>query len=730
MKTPRFLIAAALVFWGWQTGFLAVSIVMALVLEAAHWTKTRWEFSDDDFSRIWTICTLLFLGVAVYAFTDNGGPARFGNLLQNPGPTTQTSAGAATSRTASVMLRLLPMVLFLFVTAQAYSSREEIPLSTISLILRRRWKKAAKLGQPMPTLRGMNVSYPYFAICLFAASVHPSETNSYFWGFCLLIAWALWAHRSRRFSTVLWASMLIIALTGGYFGQYGIGQLQSYIQNLDSQWLESFMHRSGTDASVSKTQIGRIGQLKLSGKVVIRLEPQDGTTAPEYLREASYRLYGRNAWRAGAARENFQPVSQETNNGGFILVGKPNVARANITCYLNGYSESRSPLGLLPLPTGSGRLENLRVFVLKMNSLGAVLAEGPGLVNFTAAYGPGPTMDEPFDPTEFHSFTNRYRSRWVNETNEIFTGNPDLFVSPQELPALAEVTSNWKVQRGDRPAAIRAITGFFESNFTYSVWQRMPDFRTTNQTALSLFLTRTHRGHCEYFASATVLLLRQLGVPARYAVGYAVHERSGSEYVVRLRDAHAWCLVWNEKARAWQDFDTTPASWVEEEEKAASPFQKLSDLWSWTGFQFAKFRWGQSNVRQYMIIGLIPVMGLLAYQIFFRQKRKRRNQGTAEGDSLTWPGQDSEFYLVEKRLAKRGIVRQPDEPLSDWLQRALADPDLSTAAKPLKDLLRLHYRYRFDPHGLTESDRDALRRAVLQCLEDLKLSATKTVATP
>ncbi|MBT8330725.1 MAG: transglutaminase-like domain-containing protein, partial [Deltaproteobacteria bacterium] len=36
------------------------------------------------------------------------------------------------------------------------------------------------------------------------------------------------------------------------------------------------------------------------------------------------------------------------------------------------------------------------------------------------------------------------------------------------------------------------------------------------------FLTRSRSGHCEYFATATVLLLRQAGIPARYARGYSV----------------------------------------------------------------------------------------------------------------------------------------------------------------------------------------------------------------
>jgi hypothetical protein len=728
MKTPRFLIGAALLFWGWQTDFLAISIVMAAVLEAARFTRARWEFSDEDFSRIWTICTLLFLGVAVYAFTDNNGPARIGNFFQNPNPSTQTGAGAATSRTASAMLRWLPMVLFMFATAQAYSAREEIPLSTVSLILRRRWKKAVKLGRPLPPVRGMNVSYPYFAVCLLAASVHPADDNSYFWGFCFLTGWALWVHRVRRFGVLIWATALAVAFTASFLGQQGVGRLQSYIQNLDPEWIERFMRRRGTDPAQTKTQIGRIGQLKLSGKIVIRVAPEEGSLPPEYLREASYRIYSGNSWRAGASRDSFQVVPQETNNAVFILIGKTNMNRAKITSYLGGYSrESGIPIGLLPLPTGAGRLEQLGAFVVKMNNLGAVLAEGPGLVSFNVAYGPGPTPDSSFDPQESLTFTNisgSFRRIFTDSqggTNQEFSTNPDLFVHPDEQPALEQVIADWNVPFGNRPAAIRAITGFFQSNFTYSTWQESVDFRNNDETPLGMFLTRTRSGHCEYFATATVLLLRQMGVPARYAVGYAVHEKSGGEYVVRLRDGHAWCLVWNERFRTWQDFDTTPESWVEEEAKNASPFQRLSDAWTWMEFQFAKFRWGQSNIRQYMLIALVPVTCLLAYQIFFRRNRKRRNQGSELQFLAARPGLDSEFYLIEQELAQRGVVRRSNEALSDWLTRALAHPEVAAACEPLKEILRLHYRYRFDPKGLISADRLKLRDAVEDCLE--KLSA-------
>ena len=52
MKTPPFLLAAALLFWGWQTWFLIEGAIMAVVLESSRFIKARWELADDDFARI------------------------------------------------------------------------------------------------------------------------------------------------------------------------------------------------------------------------------------------------------------------------------------------------------------------------------------------------------------------------------------------------------------------------------------------------------------------------------------------------------------------------------------------------------------------------------------------------------------------------------------------------------------------------------------------------------
>ena len=689
MKTPPLLLGAGLLFWGWQAGHLVEGALMAGLLEGAQSVKARWDFTDEDFRRIWTFCALLLLGAALYAFTSTGGPGEFRGFFQDPNLATERNVGNASARTVAALIRWLPMMFFLFMAAQAFSSRGGVPPETISVIMRLRWQKARRLGQTLPGARSVDISYPYFVLCLFAASFHPREDQSFYWGLCALVTWALWPHRSRRFNVAVWAGALAVAIVLGYHGQRGFGRMSRFLENYSAQWFVRSVG-GGADPMQSKTALGHIGWLKGSGKIVIRLEPRPGSRAPTLLREASYRTWKGQVWYSELARDTFESVYDVPHPTTWVLLpGKTNSAAVNIACYLPGRS------GLLPLPTGTGRLENLSAYVLQKSSLGAVLAEGPGLVMFDALYEPGTTIDSPPNT------------------------NLDTYVPVREIPALEQVIEELQLRQQSRRQVLHAVSAFFQDKdrFSYSAWQPLGRFRGTNETPVSRFLRRTHSGHCEYFATATVLLLRQLGIPARYAVGYAVHEASGNQYVVRQRDAHAWCLVWNPASETWQDFDTTPASWVEAEARRASPMQFLSDCWSRIMFEFAKLRWGQSHLRQYLLWGLAPVLALLLYQIIFRSRRLRRPRNPDEGGARTaWPGLDSEFYQVERRLVERGAARQPGEPLSAWLQRASADPALAAVRDRLRELLRLHYRYRFDPEGLSQADREALRRETAGCL--------------
>ena len=73
-----------------------------------------------------------------------------------------------------------------------------------------------------------------------------------------------------------------------------------------------------------------------------------------------------------------------------------------------------------------------------------------------------------------------------------------------------------------------------------------------------LFVRKT--GYCEHYATAMVMMLRSVGVPARLVTGFLATEWNeyGNYYIVRQQDAHAWVEVHLPQS-GWVMMDPTPA---------------------------------------------------------------------------------------------------------------------------------------------------------------------------
>ncbi|SDK06997.1 protein of unknown function [Actinopolyspora mzabensis] len=81
----------------------------------------------------------------------------------------------------------------------------------------------------------------------------------------------------------------------------------------------------------------------------------------------------------------------------------------------------------------------------------------------------------------------------------------------------------------------------------------------SSHSALEDFLFRGKRGYCEQFASAMAVLLREIGVPSRVAVGFTSGRTRGDERVITTEDAHAWVEA-HFPGHGWVTFDPTPLS--------------------------------------------------------------------------------------------------------------------------------------------------------------------------
>ena len=105
----------------------------------------------------------------------------------------------------------------------------------------------------------------------------------------------------------------------------------------------------------------------------------------------------------------------------------------------------------------------------------------------------------------------------------------------------------------------RRIEAFLRTEFEYTLDLGRVD---TSIDPIADFLLNTRRGHCEYFASAMVVLLRSVDVPSRLVNGFQMGELNAvnGTYTVRQSDAHSWVEVYFAGADRWMEFDPTPPS--------------------------------------------------------------------------------------------------------------------------------------------------------------------------
>jgi transglutaminase-like putative cysteine protease len=100
-----------------------------------------------------------------------------------------------------------------------------------------------------------------------------------------------------------------------------------------------------------------------------------------------------------------------------------------------------------------------------------------------------------------------------------------------------------------------AITRYLRNNMQYS---GRVDTSPQGVDPIEYFLFDTQLGYCNYYATAEVLLLRSIGIPARMAVGFAQGEDlgEGTKFLVKLKDSHAWPEVFF-PGIGWVQFEPT-----------------------------------------------------------------------------------------------------------------------------------------------------------------------------
>ena len=571
----------------------------------------------------------------------------------------------------------LPLIFLPIVAAQIFSTTDRIGIDTFFILLH--WNKMAGPGQLPPKI---NLAYPYFAVCLVSAGMINDRTVWFYIGVCLIVTWSLWFSRSRRYSPMVWAAFILIAAVIGFGGQKELRRIHMLWGDKMVEWMAGM----DVDPFRAYTSIGDIGTMKLSGRILFRVGGDIKGKTPLLLRDASYSIYQQTTWVAPGTY--FRSLEPEPDGTTWRLDNESSGIKSVTVLALLKHGK-----GILALPNRTYQIDKLPVSKLKQSNLGVVkVDEGPKLIRYRAWFGRPASLDAS-------------------------PGELDLKIPKKLIPVLTKISNELRLSSLSPQEMIPVVERYFEREFKYSLKLT----KKFGVSAMENFFLNTKTGHCEYFATATVLLLRHAGIPARYATGYSVQEYSSLEgmYVVRDRHAHAWTLVYHDGE--WTDFDTTPSTWAEIESDLAFFWEPLADLWS--GMMVALKNWrmnaGEIEYRGYAAGLLLVIIGALAWK-FYRKKQGRGLKIRTERKQrvVSATGADSDFYLIVERLKEMGKERYPWEPLGDWIKRIKKNEQIAMMDS-LDSILALHYRFRFDPKSLSEEEKETLKSEVQNWLEPL-----------
>jgi protein-glutamine gamma-glutamyltransferase len=313
--------------------------------------------------------------------------------------------------------------------------------------------------------------------------------------------------------------------------------------------------------------------------------------------------------------------------------------------------------------------------------------------------------------------------------------------------AVIELSDSLTRGHATRFDRVRAVERWLQQEFRYTL--ELP--RSAREATLEAFLRQRRAGHCEYFSTAMVVMLRAAGIPARNVTGFLGGEwsRSGGYLAVTGNQAHSWVEVWFPEL-GWVPFDPTPAAgrdgvlggapagrlwplrlWADglqhgwykwvldyDPDKQALAFQRLRDLVSGRGGRADAARLPRS-APGWLLLGAVAGLGAAGLLIARPRLRLRRAR----------PSTETRHYRALRRVYGRagydlGAATAPLATLAEI--RRLGAP----AADEAEALVQLYLAARFGGHEIGAEGRARMALALARVRRALRGRRMRRLALP
>jgi transglutaminase-like putative cysteine protease len=316
--------------------------------------------------------------------------------------------------------------------------------------------------------------------------------------------------------------VVVISLTLLFAGGavYGVTQYESQVENWAMQFVQR--HHNSTQHEIGFATATQLSTVFNPEESIDRVFVIDGQIKDPHLRIASFYFYQSQQWFPLIADRAYAPTSQ---SGSFAKGGK------NVLTF----HRLADTTDLLATP----------VTAAAVGSEDPLEEDGSATIRDTrsGSFAPYQVIDSGLpNPAKLNFEKLSAKSRG------------QLLAIPSEMdPQVSEIA---KRAAGDgKPARqLMRIVKYLQEHHAYSL-----SYDPHGAEPLNDFILHGRAAHCQYFASAMVVMARAVGIPARYVGGFYAHEPYGNgQTVVRQRDAHAWAECWLDGV-GWVTVDATPA---------------------------------------------------------------------------------------------------------------------------------------------------------------------------
>lgn len=317
--------------------------------------------------------------------------------------------------------------------------------------------------------------------------------------------------------------------------------------------------------------------------------------------------------------------------------------------------------------------------------------------------------------------------------------NEDWLAVPERLAEDLDRISAEALAGGitDDGETISRVVAFLRDRCSYALGVKMQRARGDEAVVdpVIQFLDIHRAGHCELFATAAVLLLRQQGTPARYVTGFVCAEPVARHWVARMEHAHAWAEAYDSQSGEWVLVEATPAAGMPSRDTRATALsaflERLNLAWqrfmarvrrgeladAIASFVAAVFKATVWLAKQWWswAVGVIVIISGALYTKSVPGQRAPQDSHLAIMQRM--------LRQAERSLARRGVsARRETETLRDFNGRvARADAELGLK---LWSLLAEFERLRYDPGARSLEAVESLKTKWRELAGEIKRSAS------